>query len=707
MKRIYFAMQLMMLLVVQMPVSLNRPQTRPGETVKKQQGVTQTEDEVRQRETQRRESFKSGRELLRQRGVPFDPDTLLDSEWKEKLAPAFKQLPEMQQARRPGKKIKGLQIADTLYLPETVELTGNTLILARHIIYEGKNIVIKGPYDLHVFMIEEEEVLESEAPEKQSPLLRDSLPPGRLSKPESITIDVSAPERPKQQKMMKQPPSSSPLRGHGNNHHGMRTKSLLQTVTVEKNGVPGTDGAPGAAGNNGLNGSSGTKGSDGLCGSNKDGGAGAGGGNGTQAEAGSPGDPGYDGSPGGNINYLITAKTGTYYFIAKGGAGGNGGAGGDSGTGGKGGDGGDGGNGADCQCAQGGAGSGGAGGPGGNGGGGNAGGDGGAGGKGGKGGNVNVTYPGDLVGGVIFDVPGGFGGHGGTGGATGFGGASGVGGAGGHGASGTYCPNTAGNTGSYGENGALGYTGFKSQLGATGASGSDGTFTTIRTCTSPKVWDGSQCSCPLSGPSPMDCEPGIQFWCERKCRCLSSETACNSSPIVVDVAGNGFNLTNVMNGVRFDLDADGTSEKLSWTALGSDDAWLALDRNGNGVIDNGTELFGNFSPQPASDTPNGFLALAEFDRAEKGGNGDGVINAQDTTFFTLRLWQDANHNGVSESAELHMLPELGIISIELNYKESKRTDGYGNQFRYRAKVRDVKGAQAGIWAWDVFLVSAP
>lgn len=207
---------------------------------------------------------------------------------------------------------------------------------------------------------------------------------------------------------------------------------------------------------------------------------------------------------------------------------------------------------------------------------------------------------------------------------------------------------------------------------------------------------------PPCGLEPEFCEPGS--WSFQWCGCVPY-----TSPILVDVAGNGFNLTNSVGGVDFNLNKKGGSEKLAWTSSNSDDAWLVLDLNGNAVIDDGTELFGDVSPQPEPSQgvkKNGFRALAEHDRPANGGNADGRVDSKDSVFSRLRLWQDKNHNGISEADELHMLSSLNVAVFELDYKESKKSDRHGNQFRYRAKVRNGQGQQLGRWAWDVYLVKA-
>jgi hypothetical protein len=133
--------------------------------------------------------------------------------------------------------------------------------------------------------------------------------------------------------------------------------------------------------------------------------------------------------------------------------------------------------------------------------------------------------------------------------------------------------------------------------------------------------------------------------------------------------------------------------------------WLVVDRNGNVAIDDASELFGNAASQPAvsgGELRNGFRALREFDKPVNGGNGDGVINASDNIFGSLLLWQDLNHNGISELLELHSLPQLGLSAIDLDYKPSKRKDRNNNSFSYRAKVTDVHGNQIGRWLYDVF-----
>ena len=94
-----------------------------------------------------------------------------------------------------------------------------------------------------------------------------------------------------------------------------------------------------------------------------------------------------------------------------------------------------------------------------------------------------------------------------------------------------------------------------------------------------------------------------------------------------------------------------------------------LDRNGNGAIDSGLELFGNATAQanpPAGIERNGFNALQAYDKPANGGNNDGRVNRRAAIFASLRLWQDVNHNGLSEPAEMRALDELDARAIGLD-----------------------------------------
>ncbi len=178
------------------------------------------------------------------------------------------------------------------------------------------------------------------------------------------------------------------------------------------------------------------------------------------------------------------------------------------------------------------------------------------------------------------------------------------------------------------------------------------------------------------------------------------------SPIILDIDGKGFNLTSAAGGVTFDIFGTGTPAQMGWTAPGAGNAFLALP-GADGLVHNGKQLFGNFTPQPPSATPNGFAALAVYDLPANGGNGDGIIDSRDAIFSSLRLWIDANHDGISQPEELHTLLSLGVNSISLTYRLDQRTDRYGNVFRYRAQVNPGDATNTGRMAYDIFFVTLP
>jgi hypothetical protein len=196
------------------------------------------------------------------------------------------------------------------------------------------------------------------------------------------------------------------------------------------------------------------------------------------------------------------------------------------------------------------------------------------------------------------------------------------------------------------------------------------------------------------------CGMGTDYWVEETCTCVTG-----TSPILISVRRAEFRLTSLQDGVVFDIDADGNAEQVAWTRRGEYLGFLVLDRNGNGRIDDGSEMFGDHSPQPESPAKNGFKALAELDLPANGGNGNGFIDAGDSSFAALRIWIDVDHDGISEEEELLPLSRFGVYALSFRYAASKRTDEYGNRFRYRARVYShLPGT--GEWAWDVYLVTA-
>ncbi|HEY0144174.1 MAG TPA: hypothetical protein VGF48_25025 [Thermoanaerobaculia bacterium] len=151
-------------------------------------------------------------------------------------------------------------------------------------------------------------------------------------------------------------------------------------------------------------------------------------------------------------------------------------------------------------------------------------------------------------------------------------------------------------------------------------------------------------------------------------------------PLVVQTGNGPWHFTTLNDGVRFDLNGDGTRERTAWTAADSSLAFVALDRNGNGSIDDGRELFGE-----QNGDANGFAALAQHDD-----NGDGVIDARDTVWTRLVLWRDGNQNGRSETAELQPVSAT-LLALHTRHHPLNRRDPNGNILRFQSLLQYAAG----------------
>jgi hypothetical protein len=158
------------------------------------------------------------------------------------------------------------------------------------------------------------------------------------------------------------------------------------------------------------------------------------------------------------------------------------------------------------------------------------------------------------------------------------------------------------------------------------------------------------------------------------------------SPIVIDLGNNGIDLGEPGTGVYFDVNADGVRDHVQWVRRGGDEGFLALDRSGNGRVDDGAELFGVGTPMvlEGSNAPNGFVGLAQYDAHRLGGNDDGLIDEADAIWPQLRIWVDANADGVSTYDEMRPLESFGLTALETIPRIRKYIDPAGNVIPYWA-----------------------
>ena len=179
---------------------------------------------------------------------------------------------------------------------------------------------------------------------------------------------------------------------------------------------------------------------------------------------------------------------------------------------------------------------------------------------------------------------------------------------------------------------------------------------------------------------------------------VSTSLVSTTSPIVLDLNGDGVQTTTVDDGVQFDLDASGAAQQVAW--IDSNDGLLVLDLNGNGTIDNGSEMFGNHTQLAnGSKAADGWQALEQYDS-----NGDRVISALDDIFSQLQVWVDANGDGVTGEGELFSLQDLGIKDIALDHDGSQTVQN-GNLLSGMAHATTDNGQQLQVT--DAWLETKP
>lgn len=154
------------------------------------------------------------------------------------------------------------------------------------------------------------------------------------------------------------------------------------------------------------------------------------------------------------------------------------------------------------------------------------------------------------------------------------------------------------------------------------------------------------------------------------------------SPILINRENGPWRLSGSADPVLFDIDADGVLDRITWTARDARLSFLVLDRNANGRVDSGAELFGTATPLRSGATAaNGFDALREFDD-----NGDAVLDVRDAVWPRLQIWTDANHDGRSEAGEIEQVMSSEVRALHVDYTEIARRDRYANTFRYQSHV---------------------